>query len=140
MPFTTIAQARQFILAGNARVTLVSKKSGARFTYRVRRPSPDKPWFVSVLTGSDNESDYSFLGTVFGDGHFKLSAKSKIGASAPSAVAWAWFAKVLVHPMPNLPDSIEVHHEGRCGRCGQALTVPESIESGFGPECINHVH
>ena len=30
-------------------------------------------------------------------------------------------------------------HEGRCGRCGRKLTVPESIEAGYGPECINLV-
>jgi hypothetical protein len=30
-----------------------------------------------------------------------------------------------------------VWHEGRCGRCGRKLTVPESIESGFGPECAS---
>jgi hypothetical protein len=29
-----------------------------------------------------------------------------------------------------------VWHEGSCARCGKKLTVPESIESGFGPECV----
>jgi hypothetical protein len=52
-------------------------------------------------------------------------------------VAFAWFWDRLRNG--NLPEQVEVHHEGRCGRCGRALTVPESIESGFGPECINHV-
>ena len=32
-----------------------------------------------------------------------------------------------------------LHHEGRCGRCGRKLTVPESIESGFGPECAGRL-
>jgi len=32
-----------------------------------------------------------------------------------------------------------VFHEGACGRCGRTLTVPESIASGFGPECIRYV-
>jgi hypothetical protein len=36
-----------------------------------------------------------------------------------------------------LPSGWEFRHEGRCGRCGRTLTVPESIDSGFGPECIN---
>jgi hypothetical protein len=30
---------------------------------------------------------------------------------------------------------IEIWHQGRCGKCGKVLTVPKSIESGFGPEC-----
>lgn len=138
MTFATAAAARQFILAGNARVTLVSKKTGTRFTYRVRRPSDDKPWFVSLLTGSDNEADYTFFGTIFSDGRYKHSAKSRIGAEALSTRVWAWFAELLARA-ETLPADLEVHHEGRCGRCGRALTVPESIESGFGPECINHI-
>jgi hypothetical protein len=31
----------------------------------------------------------------------------------------------------------EVYHEGRCGRCNRKLTVPESIETGLGPECAS---
>lgn len=33
--FVDVAQVRAFILAGNARFTIVSSQSGARFTYRV---------------------------------------------------------------------------------------------------------
>jgi hypothetical protein len=134
---TSAEQALKFILAGNARVTVVSKKSQARFTYRVRRPAGDKPWFVSVLTGSDNENDYTFFGTIFANMELRHSRKSSIGEEAPSVVAFRWLFSHLLRG--NLPETVEVHHEGRCGRCGRALTVPESIESGFGPECINHV-
>jgi hypothetical protein len=38
--------------------------------------------------------------------------------------------------LKNLPDFIEVWHEGKCGKCGRTLTVPSSIESGIGPECM----
>lgn len=138
MAFTLAAPTRQFILAGNARFTLRSKLSGKRFTFKVRRPSADRPHFVSLLTGSDNEADYTFFGTIFGDGHFKHSAKSSIGPEAESVKVFAWFARLLAQ-VTTLPENLEVHHEGRCGRCGRALTVPESIESGFGPECINHI-
>jgi hypothetical protein len=129
--------AQAFILAGNARFTIRSRKTGTRFTFRVRRPADDKPWFVSLLTGADNESAYTFFGTIFADQTFRHGRRTPISASAPSAVAFAWFWDRLRNG--NLPEQVEVHHEGRCGRCGRALTVPESIESGFGPECINHV-
>ena len=98
----------------------------------------DKPWFVQLLTGSDNESDYTFFGTIFADGSFRLSRKSPIGPDAPSVKGFDWIWRHL--QAGNLPETVEVHHEGRCGRCGRALTVPESIESGFGPECINHIN
>jgi hypothetical protein len=29
-------------------------------------------------------------------------------------------------------EQIKIYHEGKCARCGRPLTVPESIESGFG--------
>lgn len=141
--FQSATAFKQFALAGNARFTIVSKRTQTRFTFRVRRPSEDKPWFVSVLTGSDNESDYTFLGTIFPDGTYRKSPKSKITGLAPSAQGfdWFWNRHVLAPDVFDLlPANVDVHHEGRCGRCGRALTVPESIESGFGPECINHIH
>ena len=55
----------QFILAGNALFTVENTATGNRFTFKVRKPDDDKPHFVSVLTGPDNEHDYAFLGTVF---------------------------------------------------------------------------
>lgn len=133
-----------FILAGNARFTLVSPKTGQRFTYRVRaaQQEGDRRFFVSVLTGADNESSYTYLGTVFPPkpgaerGDFGHGRKSTIGKGAPSAKAFAWFWS-LIQAGANPP--CEVWHCGKCGRCGRALTVPESIASGIGPECAKKV-
>lgn len=136
----------KFILAGNAIVTLHSEKTGAHFTYRVRRPkgfSPVAPvWFVQVLTGPSNEDDYEYLGVIrpaanLTDLSYSYGVRSRIRADAPSAVAISWALRRLLTKQP-LP-SCQILHEGRCGRCGRRLTVPESIQSGFGPECINHV-
>lgn len=136
--FKTRDAARQFILAGNSRFTVVSKKTGTRFTYRVRRPSDNTPWFVQVLTGSNNDSDYTFFGTIFSDARFSHSKKSVITTEAPSAKAFAWLWSQLSVD-GEIPAHAEVYHEGRCGRCARALTDPESIESGYGPECIQKV-
>ena len=136
----------KFILAGNAIVTLHSEKTGTHFTYRVRRPkgfSPITPVrFVQVLTGPSNEDDYEYLGVIRPAGDptglaYSHSLKSHIRADAPSAVAIGWALRRLLAKQP-LP-SCQILHEGRCGRCGRRLTVPESIQSGFGPECIQHV-
>lgn len=125
------ANARRFILAGNARVTLESVKTGARFTFRVRQKD-DGFYFVSVLTGSDNEADYTYLGTIRG-GRYAHGRKSRICAAAPSAKAFEWAWPRLA--AGSVPDGLRVWHEGRCGRCNRPLTVPESIASGLGPEC-----
>lgn len=129
--------ARRFILAGNATFTITSAKTGTRFTYKIKAKEIDggsrKLHFVSVLTGQDNEADYTFLGTIFEGREFRHSKKSHIGADAPSAKAFAWsFARIMAD---SLGADATVHHEGRCGRCGRKLTVPDSIELGLGPEC-----
>lgn len=125
--------ARAFILAGNARVTLESAASGARFTFKVTAADDGRAHFVKVLTGQDNESDYEFLGTIFADGRFARGRKSRLSADAPSARAFEWAWPRL--SAGRIPTGLNVWHEGRCGRCNRPLTVPASIASGFGPEC-----
>lgn len=128
--------ARRFILAGNATFTLTSAKTGTRFTYKIKAKEVEGGktlHFVSVLTGQDNEADYTFLGTIFEGREFRHSKKSHIGVDAPSAKAFAWsFGRIMAD---SLGADATVHHEGRCGRCGRKLTVPDSIELGLGPEC-----
>lgn len=124
---------RNYVLAGEATVTLRSSTTGNRYTFQVtkseaRRPGELPVWFVRVLNGADNTGDYRYLGTIFPDG-FRLTRKSTVSADAPSVVAFTWFSR-------HWEDArIEVWHEGVCGRCGRKLTVPESIETGLGPIC-----
>lgn len=126
-------RARDFILAGDARFTFVSAKTGVRYTYRVTQPDEDTPHFVKVLTGSDNETDYTYLGVIFEESTYRHGRLSRIGQNAPSAKAFAWAWQRIA--AGELPESLEVFHEGRCGKCGRALTEPESISLGLGPIC-----
>ena len=127
-------QERNFILSGNATFTVKNTQTGGRFTFKVTQPDASGPHFVKVLTGSDNESDYGYLGTIFNAGQYKHGRKSGISETAQSAKVFKWFLACLASE--TLPEQIEVWHEGRCGRCGRKLTVPESIKSGYGPECL----
>lgn len=128
-----------FILAGNATFTVLNTNTGNRFTFKVVQPDDDdhKPHFVRVLTGADNERDYTFLGTIFQGRNYHHGKRSPIRPESQSArvFLWAW-PKIASH---TLPGQIKIYHEGRCGRCGRKLTVPQSIQSGFGPECVKHV-
>jgi hypothetical protein len=140
VPFATAADAIKFMTAGKATVTLVSLKTDARYTYRITASEDGLAHFVGVLTGSDNESSYSYLGRIsrgiFWQGR-KVPRAGDISKDAPSARAfdWAWrsFAKGI------MPDTLQVWHEFRCGRCARKLTVPSSIASGYGPECQGKV-
>lgn len=130
------ADVLKFALAGNSTFTIVSKKTANRFTYKVRVSEDGKLFFVKVLTGNDNENDFTFLGTIWSDSRrFRRGNRSPISEGAPSAQAFAWFWSKLLTGA--LPSTLDFHHEGRCGRCGRKLTVPESIRTGLGPECAS---
>ena len=123
------------LLAGHAIVTVRNTRTGNRFTYRIRQcDAMPELFFVAVLTGSENEQDFTYLGTIRKE-HYTHGRKSRIAHTAQSAQAFAWF---WTH-RNILPACVEVWHTGRCLRCGRTLTVPESIASGLGSECSKKV-
>jgi hypothetical protein len=137
---------KKFVLAGNATFTVTSKSTGTRFTFKVRQSNPEAPHFVSLLNGADNENNFAYFGFIGRNGQFIHAKPGKTGITpdAPSAKAFAFFWRHVdgspftlksSGKVVTLPDVVDVHHEGRCCRCGRKLTVPESIESGIGPEC-----
>ena len=129
---------KTFVTAGDAIFTLKSRRTETRYTYRVTKKEASEQYpaayFVKVLTGPDNESSYTYLGKLDADsGDVVLTRASKlVEDSAPvKAIRWAlrriWQAIELT--------DCEFHHAGKYCRCGRTLTVPESVESGIGPEC-----
>lgn len=162
-PIRTPTQLLAMIIAGRSILTVRSNRSQDRLTFRFRRPDPEpgkkRPIWVSILGGpeggftrSQDEHGpvvelapraWSFLGTIWPeDGRawtFRHSHKSKIATDAPVVKAATWIGRMIPFSVDHLMEEAEWWHEGRCGRCGRRLTVPESIESGFGPECIKHV-
>lgn len=144
------AKALKFMLAGNATFTLRSVKTGVRYTYKVtavpaQTPEDVRKWgkkyFVALLTGPDNQGDFTYLGMLQGQ-RFRLTAKSKMRQDSAPVKAFDWTLRQLLfegtqrpNPGYGLPPQLEFWHEGRCGVCNRPLTVPESIESGIGPVC-----
>lgn len=139
---TDIDDIQRYVFAGNSKFTVVGRTT--RYTYRVKRadPTPGKegqePWFVSLLTGSDNMYDYSYMGIV--PPHDKLflkaTQKSVIRDGAPPFDGFSWLLRRMFFAgREPFPEHVEFWHEGVCGRCGRTLTVPESIARGIGPEC-----
>lgn len=128
---------KDFMLAGNATFTVRSGKTSERLTFKVRKPNETSPHFISVMNGPDNENSFQFVGTIFGDGTYAHGKKSRISPEAPAGKAARWVVERVLSgkELPNC----EIWHEGRCGRCGRKLTVPESIELGLGPECATRI-
>jgi hypothetical protein len=124
---------RNFIFAGKAIFTIQSKATGGRFTYRLNHRE-DSPTFASVLTGPDNEGDYSYMGFIPTDKRESLiQGRKGMSSTAPSVVALAWFLRNLDN------DSVDFFHAGKCGACGYKLTVPQSVARGLGPTCAARV-
>jgi hypothetical protein len=142
-----------FILAGNATFTLKSLKTGAHFTYKVIQDFderwngkdliPKDSWWVKLLTSDDNSNDssYTYLGMIsvnaVGRHRFHRTKATKAGDDAPSMKALKWVIDRLENGVGI--NGVEIWHAGRCGRCGRLLTVPLSVERGYGPECYQGV-
>jgi len=135
----------KYVLAGKAIFTLQNERTGNRITYKVSKKK-DNPymnqkeedlWFVSFLNGADNWMNYRYLGLINSNHEFKTTAKSPRDGMALNAFKWFWRMKGVFGA--DGIENVHFYHEGRCGRCGRRLTVPESIKSGYGPECINKV-
>lgn len=129
----------KFLTAGNAVVTIRSKKTGAHFTYRVTgtdgKTFSEPTWFVGVAT---DYLEFRYLGLMSCNAYSKaynlrLTAKSCAWRGAPSFLAFQFLLDQL--RAPALSPYLEVRHEGKCGRCGRPLTHPDSIDRGIGPEC-----
>jgi hypothetical protein len=123
----------RFIFAGNSTSTFLNTKTDNRFTYKVKKAKDSDLYFVSVLTSPDI---YTYIGTIL-NGLYKHGKKSNILNTAQSV-------KVFDYVLSNLNKStlhefIEIWHEGTCGKCGRALTVPSSIINGLGPECYKKI-
>ena len=141
--FENVEDIKRFIVGGKAIMTLESKRTSKWFTYKIKRAKKDdltSPFFVSVLTGMDNESAYTYMGTIFSNDNklnFTLTKNSKIREDALSYKAFTFFFKLLLEN--KLHEEIAIYHRGICGRCGKNLTTPSSLVNGFGPECAGLV-
>ena len=111
-------------------------------TFQLRRQATDAEFapgktILSILTGSDNESDYT--GFAFVSEEYGLCIWRKRRESAH----FRYYADMIVGFLGlDEPEEIEigsrkysVHAERRCAVCGRTLTTPESVERGIGPIC-----
>jgi Family of unknown function (DUF6011) len=131
-------------------ITFQSAKTGERRTFKVKpmdrdavreKGIKDQRFFVSFLSGPDNTRDYTYIGQIL-NSQFTLTQKSRatgINEQTPSFVIFkAAFETLLTATI--MPKMLQVTHSGRCGKCHKALTVPQSVNDGFGPECVNNVY
>jgi hypothetical protein len=135
-----ISLTRDFFLGGKATFTVQNNETGVHRTYKIRKPEPtaqypNPAWFVKVMTGTDNESHYSYVGRLDSrTGAVAMTRASKFTEDSDTVKAARWIMGRVVNQL-QIPDKIDVRHSGKCGRCGRTLTEPTSLDCGIGPEC-----
>ena len=131
---------REFVLGGNATITIESQMTGKHFTYKIKQSDKDENlYFVKLLRGQDNEQDYTYIGCYFADGNHFHPEKKYQNVEYEGWPKSLRAVKFLFNRLDNVPDNLLVYHEGKCCRCGRKLTTPESIERGVGPECEKYL-
>jgi hypothetical protein len=134
------ADARRFVTAGKAIFTVGNPK-GQHYTFKVTAKADQHAgnppvYFVSLLTGPQNTSDYDYLGMFNpATADVLLTKKSRFTEQAESVKVVRWALRQVCAGRA-LPAGYTFQHAGRCGRCGRLLTTPESITIGIGPECL----
>jgi len=121
-----------FVKAGNATFTFANPEN-KRYTFKVKFSEKINKHFVYMLTGPSNESDYTYMGALYG---FKLAltrASKFTHASLPVKVFN--YAMSIIGGNKPLLTGYFLEHDNHCGRCGRKLTTPESIKLGLGPTC-----
>lgn len=134
---------KKFVLAGKAIFT-VHNNSGLHYTFKVMLKPASGNWsdtfFVYILSGPDNENDYTYMGILNKDsGKVICTKKSSFKSDSPSVKVLNWAMDILWNNK-EFPDGYGCHGEGRCGKCGRLLTAepgvnPEGFRFGFGPIC-----
>lgn len=133
----SIENITNFVFAGKSIFTIKSAKTGIHHTFQVRRKKDSDIFFVALLTGVNNKEDYTYLGLIreHSNGRYQYSS------SAKSCRKDNHVSHTMMHYIINqietqqLHPQLEFYHEGKCARCGKALTDPSSLERGLGPTC-----
>jgi hypothetical protein len=142
---------KDFLLAGKAIFTVeipeqdrAAKKAEGldvkpHYTFKVEKKAATagfpETYFVHLLTGPDNTKSYTYLGVLNAKtGVIRTSAKSNFKEDSVPFRLVNYVVSSLIEGQA-LRAGYNLHHEGRCGKCGLPLTTPESVERGIGPEC-----
>jgi len=129
---------KEFLTAGSAVFTV--ENGPHHLTYRVQVPERARSYanqmcFLAIMSGSDNEADYSYIGRFFSrDGQLKATNASKFD---DDSLTFRIAQNILdiIYGRKQAKRGTDIRHSGKCGRCGRTLTEPESLDSGIGPEC-----
>lgn len=95
-------------------------------------------FFVKVRLLGDGDCGYLYGGTIFQDS-MRVKFANDATPGTPLFKTMNWLLAAIKNPQRLKELGVAVLHEGRCCRCALPLTHPESIDTGFGPDCLKVV-
>lgn len=132
---------KDFFYAGKAEFTAHNEHTGNRVTFYVTKSNNkgyrEDVYFVSCRVLGDHQNGKVFVGTIFNKTYFSHSKKSPLRSEHYAVRAVQWFIDNFKE-LENM-EYFKIYHVGNCCKCGRKLTVPDSIASGFGPDCIKSI-
>ena len=143
---TNLADIYYYIFAGKAIFTLVSPKTGRRYTYKVTEDilaDGQKTYKIHLLQGDDNTKDYHFIARLYYNKAQIWWQKHKcfttdideVSVTEGYSYAESAINCILQYPEFYIMKGGEFWHSGRCAKCGRLLTTPKSVATGIGPHC-----
>ena len=118
----------------NGTITVANPATGEHRTFKVNTQPEDARFapgqrIVSLLTGPNNDEDFTAFGFVNENGRICLWSRNRTPhfeklafiLEQPEKAATKW--------------GLTYQWSARCRRCNRTLTDPESIETGIGPTC-----
>lgn len=122
----------------NGRVTISNPQTGQHRTFAITTVTNEASGLhgkriVALLTGPDNENDYT--GFAFADEHGRVTVWKRFRGESGTKSQHEKFASLLQFPATWSRRGLVYQIEGRCRRCNSPLTHPQSIASGLGPIC-----
>lgn len=127
----------------NGHWTIKSNQTGDHRTFKISTQRADAEFapgkrVVSLLTGTENDSDHSYTGFAFIDDQGIHVWSKYIGQGLWETYADMLWTLMLDGAFSRWADKgYTVMGEGRCIRCDRLLTTPESIKAGIGPICAD---
>ena len=117
----------------NGTYTLINKESGTHRTFKVHTQKQTANFapgsrIISMMTGNDNEHDYTGIGFINDNGTVNIWKKHR-------ETQMEKLALFAVKTIENGHSGIDVEVSKKCRVCNRKLTTPESLESGIGPVC-----
>lgn len=130
----------------NGTWTMVNKTTGEHRTFKISTKPEDSKFapgerVVALLSGSDNTSSYTGFGFVRKTEDGIYVWKTKQGLPGQSS-AYDHYARMLAGMFlgdERWTSRYTIEGSKCCLRCNRKLTHPESLETGYGPECVTMI-